>query len=167
MPIYEFYCVTCNTVYSFLSRKVSPSNGPDCPTCGRKKLSRQISSFAAPGRAKEPGEGGGDDLPIDEARMERAMESLAGEAERIDENDPRQAARLMRKFSDMTGLEFKPEMKSMIERMEAGEDPEKLEAEMGDGMDQEDPFILPEKGEKGGRRGARPAPRRDPKLYEM
>jgi hypothetical protein len=38
---------------------------------------------------------------------------------------------------------------------------------MGGEMDQEDPFILPEKGEKGGRRPSRPAPRRDPKLYEM
>jgi putative FmdB family regulatory protein len=167
MPIYEFYCDACNTVYSFLSRKINPSGQPDCPSCGRKRLARQISPFAATGRAKEPGEGGADDLPVDEARMERAMEALAGEAESIDENNPRQAARLMRKFSDMTGLEFKPEMKSMIERMEAGEDPEKLEAEMGGEMDQEDPFILPEKGEKGGRRPSRPAPRRDPKLYEM
>ena len=60
--------------------------------------------FATTGNAVDPGDT--DDLPVDESRMERAIESLAGEAEKINEDDPRQAAQLMRKFSQMTGLEF-------------------------------------------------------------
>jgi putative FmdB family regulatory protein len=169
MPIYEFYCPKCNVLFNFFAKAVNTTGRPDCPKCEGKRLTRQISMFAAVGRAKEDtGDGkADDDLPIDDAKMERAMESLAGEAEGLDENDPRQAARLMRKFSDMTGLEFKENMKSAIERMEAGEDPEAIEQEMG-GMEDEDPFVMPGKKEKvkvAARR--RPPPRRDPKLYEM
>jgi hypothetical protein len=125
--------------------------------------------FAAVGRAKEDADGGkaDDDFPIDDAKMERAMESLASEAEGLDENDPRQAARLMRKFSDMTGMEFKENMKSAIERMEAGEDPEAIEQEMGGAMDDEDPFVMPGKKEKTKVAARRVAPVRDPALYEM
>ena len=169
MPIYEFYCPKCNVLFNFFSKTVNTTGRPDCPKCRGKRLTRQISMFAAVGRAKEDtGMGGDDDLPIDDAKMERAMESLAGEAEGLDENDPRQAAHLMRKFSDMTGMEFKENMKTAIERMEAGEDPEAIEQEMGGMMDDEDPFVMPGKKEKtkaAGRR--RPPPGRDPALYEM
>lgn len=169
MPIYEFYCPKCNVLFNFFSKAVNTTGRPDCPKCRGKRLTRQISMFAAVGRAREDAApaGGEDDLPIDDAKMERAMESLAGEAEGLDENDPRQAARLMRKFSDMTGLEFKDNMKTAIERMEAGEDPEAIEEEMGGMMDDEDPFVLPGKKEKMKSPRRRPPPRRDPKLYEM
>lgn len=170
MPIYEFYCARCNTLFNFLSRKVDTESCPPCPVC-RKKLSREVSKFAVTGRAKEPAADGGadDDLPIDDARMERAMESLASEAESINEDDPRQAAQLMRKFSKMTGLEFGQGMETALNRLEAGEDPEQIEAEMGDAIENEEPFIVPGKGEKAGKVRAprRPPPRRDATLYDM
>mgnify|MGYP000687021976 CR=1 FL=1 len=168
MPLYEFYCSDCHTVFTFFSRKVDPSRCPACPRCGKARLERQVSAFAVTGRAKEPA-GDADDLPIDESKMERAMEALAGEAERLNEDDPRQAAQLMRKFSRMTGMEFGKGMEEALGRLEAGEDPEKIEEEMGDAMEEEEPFVLP--GERGrrraARRAARGAPRRDPTLYEL
>ena len=95
------------------------------------------------------------------------MMSLASEAESMDENDPRQAAKLMRKMSDMTGLELGEGMQEAIRRMEAGEDPDAIEKEMGDLLEQEDPFLMKKK--KGGSVGARSrlAPFRDETLYEM
>jgi hypothetical protein len=45
-----------------------------------------MSAFAVTGRAKE--DGGPDDLPFDEGRMEKAMQTLASEAESINEEDP-------------------------------------------------------------------------------
>ena len=167
MPIYEFYCDGCNTIYNFFSKTINTTANPDCPRCKRRALKRQVSLFAATGRAKEGGEGGADDLPIDEAKMEKAVESLAGEAEGMNEEDPRQAAKLMRKFSSMTGMEMGPGMQEAIKRMEAGEDPEKVEAELGPRIEQEEPFILPGQKGKPAAGRLRPAPRRDPTLYEL
>jgi hypothetical protein len=123
-----------------------------------------MSAFAVTGRAKE--DGGAEDLPFDESRMEQAMQTLASEAESIDENNPRQAADLMRKLTDMTGMELGAGMTEALRRMEKGEDPDQIEAEMGDLLEGEDPFLLP--GKKGGRKGPqRPAPRRDETLYDL
>ena len=164
MPIYEFYCSECNTVFNFYSKTVNTSKKPNCPGCGKKKMERMLSAFAMTGKAVEPGPGG--DLPIDEAKMERAISSLASEAGNIKENDPRQAAKLMRKFSDMTGLELGPGLKNAMNRLEAGEDPEKIEAEMGDlGSGEEEPFILPDK--KSGKGLKKLPPRHDKTLYEL
>jgi len=94
------------------------------------------------------------------------MNVLAREADKIDEEDPRQAANLMRKLSDMTGLKLGPSMDEALERMEKGEDPEQVEAEMGDILEGEDPFILP--GAKtGSAKAKRPEPTRDETLYDL
>jgi hypothetical protein len=72
----------------------------------------------------------------------------------------------MRKLSDMTGLKLGPGMDEALQRMEKGEDPEQLEAEMGDLLENEDPFILPEK--KGGRTtSGQRKPFKDETLYDL
>ena len=164
MPIYEFYCEDCNTIFNFFSRSINTTKKPKCPTCKTKTLSRQMSSFAFTGKAKEDGDM--DDLPFDEGKMEKAMNMLAGEAENISEDDPRQAANLMRKLTDMTGMELGPGMQEALKRMEAGEDPDAIEAEMGDLLEDEEPFLMPEK--KGGKKETkRAAPKRDETLYDL
>ena len=167
MPIYEFYCPDCHTIFNFLSRSVNVKKQPSCPKCRKRKLRREISMFAMTGKAAEPG--ATDDLPIDESRMEQAITALASEAEGINEDDPRQAAQLMRKFSKMTGLEFGNGMEEALGRMEAGEDPERIEQEMGDLIESEDPFLAAEggAGKKGSKSTDRGEPDRDPTLYEM
>jgi putative FmdB family regulatory protein len=164
MPIYEFYCGTCNTIYNFFSKTVNTRKTPNCPKCKNKKLSRQVSIFAFTGKAKE--DGAMDDLPIDETRMEKAMNTLAREAEGLNEDDPKQAANLMRKLSDMTGLKLGPGMDEALQRMEKGEDPEQVEADMGDILESEDPFVL--SGKKGlDSKTARLEPARDDRLYDL
>jgi hypothetical protein len=123
-----------------------------------------MSSFAFTGNAKE--ESGMDDLSFDENKMEKAMNMLAGEAEKIDEENPQQAAGLMRKLSDMTGMQLGPGMEEALSRMERGEDPEQIEAEMGDIMEGEEPFLLPEKKGKGFKAKRRP-PKHDETLYDL
>ena len=164
MPIYEFYCEDCNTVFNFFSRTVNTRKIPNCPKCKTKKLSRQASLFAVTGKAKEDGDL--DDLPIDESKMEKAMNLLAREAEGINEDDPKQAANLMRKLSDMTGLKLGPGMDEALQRMEKGEDPEQVEAEMGDILENEDPFII--SGKKGAEpKAGRRKPLKDDTLYDL
>lgn len=162
MPIYEFYCPPCHMVFNFYSRTINTDKIPPCPKCGRAKLERQMSSFAVLRGQKEDQENG---LPdIDESKLEKAMGALASEAERINEDDPRQAAQLMRKLTDMTGLELGSGMEEALRRMEAGEDPEQIEAEMGDLLEDEDPLI-PQKQRKSG--GRKLPPRKDETLYEL
>ena len=164
MPIYEFYCSDCNTLFNYFSKTVNTSKKPRCPRCKRKTLSRQVSLFAHTGKAKETGDR--DDLPLDEAKMETAMQMLAGEADKINENDPRQAAHLMRKLTDMTGLKLGPGMQEALNRMAKGEDPDQIEAEMGDLLEGEDPFEFQAKGDKRGK-AERPSPSRDDTLYDL
>jgi hypothetical protein len=63
----------------------------------------------------------------------------------MNEEDPRQAADLMRKLSDMTGLELGAGMNEALRRMEKGEDPDQIEAEMGNILEEEDLLRLPDK----------------------
>ena len=163
MPIYEFYCDACNTIFSFFSKTIDTEKRPTCPKCKALHLQRRMSAFAVTGRSKEDSDL--DDLPIDEGKMEQAMQMLAGEAERINEDDPRQAANLMRKLTDMTGLELGDGMQEALRRMERGEDPEQIEAEMGDRLENEDPFQLTGKRSTQARR--RPEPQRDETLYDL
>lgn len=134
MPIYEFYCSDCHTIFNFLSRRVNTEKRPGCPRCGRAELERQVSPFAvSKGRpdSEEPVPGMPD---MDEEKLERAMMSLAGEMEGVDENDPRAMARFMRRLSEATGMNLGP-MEEAISRLEAGADPEQLEEEMGELFD--------------------------------
>lgn len=168
MPIYEFYCAECHRLFSFLSRTVDTTKRPTCPRCGRPDLARHVSSFAiSKGRKEEPA--GSESMPdVDESRLEQALASLAGEAEGMSEDDPRQAARLMKKLFDATGMPVGAGMAEALKRMEAGEDPEKIEAEMGDVLE-DDPFAGPAEPKKGLRALRRELlpPSVDPGLYEM
>ena len=164
MPIYEFYCKDCNTIFNFFSKTVNTTKKPKCPKCKTKTLTKQISLFAVTGKAKEDGDL--NDLPFDEAKMEQAMQMLAGEADKINEDDPRQAAYLMRKLSDMTSLKLGEGMDEALRRMEKGEDPEQIEAEMGDILEDEDPFSLSEKKAKS-IKTKRKEPLRDETLYDL
>lgn len=93
-----------------------------------------MSTFATIGRAKEPSE---DDLlaNLDEAKLESAIGELMRESESINEDDPKQMAQLMRKLSAKAGLSLGDGMEEALARLEAGEDPEALEAEMGDSLE--------------------------------
>jgi putative FmdB family regulatory protein len=175
MPIYEFYCPHCHRVYNFLSRAVNTSGAPACPRCGRPELVRRASLFAiSKGRKEEPAADAGGEPPLDEARLERAMESLAQDFEGVDENNPRQGAHLMRKVFEAAGLPIGAGMQEALRRMESGEDPDKIEEELGDALE-EDPFAGmggeaggegPRKGLAGLRRRVLP-PSVDPELHEM
>jgi hypothetical protein len=122
-----------------------------------------MSIFAKVSRGKD--EPAGDEMPpIDETKMEKAMAMLAGEAEKINEDDPRQAAQLMRKLTDATGLSLGSGMEEALSRLEKGEDPDRIEAEMGDLLEGEDPFLVGGKGTRGTRK---PKPRVDDTLYDL
>jgi len=162
MPIYEFYCSGCNTIYNFYSKSIDTGTRPKCPACRDRILERRVSLFSTTRRKNRENDISAPDF--DDQRMERAMEMLAGEAEGIDEENPRQAADLVRKLSDRTGLKLNPGMEEALQRIENGEDPERIEEEMRDIFNEEDPFQWKDKGTTF--RSPRP-PRIDETLYEL
>ena len=162
MPIYEFYCEDCNTIYHFFSKTINTEKIPACPKCNRKALTRQMSSFAITGKASEKNDT--DDMPFDEGKMEKAMQMLAREADSMNEDDPRKAAELMRKLSEISGMQLGDGMNEALSRIERGENPEEIEAQMGDLLDAEDPFLAAKKGRPSGK--IRP-PSTDSTLYDL
>ena len=132
MPIYEFYCVDCHTVFNFFSRTINTAKRPACPRCGRPDLERRVSRFAISKGRTERGSPEEETPDLDETKMERVMEELAREGEGLDENDPRQMARMMRKLHENSGMPLDGKAEEAIRRMEAGESPDKIEEAMGD-----------------------------------
>jgi hypothetical protein len=132
-------------------------------------MERLISRFAVTGRASEKNEAsgmeGGDDAQLGQAlaAMEQEMSSMSE-----DTVNPRQLGNLMRKMTEASGKRMPAEMAEMIKRLERGESPEKLEEEYGETFENfsaED--FAPHDGREKKRLSRRPAPTRDPNLYEM
>jgi len=149
-------------IFNFFSATVNTDKRPTCPRCKKTKLARQMSLFSSPKGLSEE-----DDMPmpdLDESKMTQAMNMLAQEAEGLNENDPRQAANLMRKLTGMTGLELGSGMEEALRRMEAGEDPEEVEHEMGDLLEEDEPFSFKKRASRAPKR--RP-PGVDARLYDL
>jgi putative FmdB family regulatory protein len=153
MPIYEFACPDCRVVFNFLSKRINPERLPTCPKCGNKRMVKQMSGFATLRGAKEPaaaveGEGGEPMPDLDDPRMLRAMGELERDMEHLDENNPRHMAHMMKKMKDIMPAGAVPkELDVAIKRLEAGEDPEKIEEDMGDVLGE---FMGGDEPEEGG-----------------
>jgi putative FmdB family regulatory protein len=139
MPIYEFACPKCRKIYSFLSKRINPDRSPACPKCGNKKLKKEMSGFAMTRGLKEPavapgGDGAESPMPdLDDPRMERAMMEMERDMAHLDENNPKHMAHMMKKMKDLMPPGSMPkEIDVAIKRLEAGDDPETIEADMGD-----------------------------------
>lgn len=139
MPIFEYLCADCNRVYSFLVRRADDPRLPRCPRCDSEAMRKQMSRFAV--RRHAPTSGGPDaagaesGAPLDDPRVEREMLRLMQDAESMDEQDPRQLGQLMRRMSEVSGEGFDPAMEEAVRRLEAGEDAERIEEDLGDALD--------------------------------
>jgi len=116
MPIYEYRCQDCQRRQAVLFRSFTEVVTPRCSSCGSENLARLVSRVAV--------------LRSEESRLENLADpSQFGD---LDENDPRSLARFMRKMSDEMGEDMGPEFDEVIDRLEAGENPEEIESSMPD-----------------------------------
>lgn len=115
MPIYEYLCTACNTIFQFLVRSssVDGEESPACPSCGDRGMSRVMSSFSVGASNSSPDDMNDDLMP-------------AG----MDEEDPRAMAAAIRRMADSMGEELEPEVVEALVRLESGEDPETVEREL-------------------------------------
>ena len=132
---------------------------------------KEVSLFAALKGAAEPkaagpGEGPPDGMPdMDDPRVQHAMREMERDMGHLNENNPKHMAHMMRKMQDLMPADAMPkEMNDAIKRLEAGEDPEKIEEDMGEIFDE---FMGPEEGTGPGGMGAGGGYTRDGGLYDM
>jgi hypothetical protein len=153
-------------------------------------MKKLVSAFAVIGRSKEPEKTPNPAGPegADDPRMEAAMAAMEREFAGMDEEnpDPRQLGRMMRRMSELSGEKMPADMEEMTRRLEAGEDPEKLEEKFGDQFGDEEGGEINEMGGPPGvettetkeerakkrmlralARRRRAEPQRDPVLYEI
>ncbi|MCK5378243.1 MAG: zinc ribbon domain-containing protein [Acidobacteria bacterium] len=160
MPIYEFLCRNCNRIYSFHSFKIDTTKVPICPRCGAEDLQRRPSSFGISTKPAGDAAPGGEGPDLDNPRMEAEMMRFASEMEHLDENDPKAMAKAVRKMTELAGEPVTPAMEEMIRRLEAGEDPDRIEEDLGDALEGE-------MGDEGGGGFGGAAPTQDGGLYPM
>lgn len=173
MPIYEYYCPDNNKIYQFYAKTVAQGETvPKCPDDPDYRMVKRVSGFAigsnpsksgVEGSANEGEPMGEAGEGLDDPRMEAAFGQLEREMESVDENDPKAMGRMMRRMSELTGENLDGEMEEVVRKLEEGQDPEKIEEEMGDVLGDpgdEDP------GGYGGMGGMGAPPMRDPNLYD-
>ena len=172
MPIYEFYCPDNNKLYQFFARSQAyRDKTPRCPDNPEFRLERRMSKFAIVGKAKE--ESDGDPFAgMDETKMEAFMAEMERDMGSMDDSnpDPKQLGRFMRKMTDLMGDRTPESLQEMVRRLEAGEDPEKLEEQFGgiEGEGEEGPAAdALWQTMKVKMKSMRGTPHRDPKLYEF
>ena len=168
MPIYEFFSPDTNRIYSFYARSLAHGKEtPRCPDDPKARMERLISRFAVTsGSSEKEPSGSGDDL---DPRMENVMAEMEREMSSLSEDnpDPRQLGRMMRKMTEATGQKMPEVMQEMIQRLEKGEDPQKLEEEYGSTLEEMGEGFGDGSDHSGSMRARPSAPRRDPTLYEM
>ncbi len=109
MPIYEFRCLSCRKVASFLVRNVDGFSKPGCPACGAE-LERIVSSFA-------------------QHRSVGDVQEASGSPDRPGPgyyNDPRNIGRWTEKRFQEMGMEMPSEIDGMIQAAREGELPESV-----------------------------------------
>ena len=118
MPIYEYGCYDCRKRVNVFFRSFSEveTKTAACPRCGGTHLKRLVSRVAF--------------VRSEESRLENLADP--GNLSGLDENDPKSIARWMRKMSSEMGEDLGSEFNEVVDRLEAGEDPEAIEESMPD-----------------------------------
>lgn len=115
MPKYDYICQTCGRPSSHIFSYAEYDNAqPLCPHCRSDQLKRRIGRVAV---AKSDG-----------SRVDGLMDdpNLAG----FDDDDPKSIGRFMRNMSSELGEDMGDEFNEVVDRLEKGEAPEKIEKEM-------------------------------------
>lgn len=116
MPYYDFRCLDCMRRFStFITYSDYGNKKVACPHCSSENVQRRI------GRVRI--------AKSEDSRMEDLADPAALEGL---EDDPRALGRMMRKMSSEMGEEMGPEFDEVIDRLEAGQNPEDIEKAIPD-----------------------------------
>jgi putative FmdB family regulatory protein len=116
MPVYEYQCQECGRRFSRFFWRIADAEGAAC-RCGSSKIEQLISRVSM--------------LRSEDSRLESMADpDKWGD---FDESDPKSMARMMKKMGSELGEDLGPEFNEVVNRLEAGEDPEAIESSLGDG----------------------------------
>jgi putative FmdB family regulatory protein len=115
--MYDYRCQACGKRVSVYQTYAAYGvEAVHCPSCGSEKLSRILQRVRV-------------------ARSEGSRLDALGDPSAwgdVDENDPRSMARMMRQMGSELGEEMPAEFNEVVDRLEAGESPDEIEATMPD-----------------------------------
>jgi len=160
MPIYEFFCPDCNTVFNFYSPTVNTRKIPLCPQCQHRELERLLSTFATISDKKEAGKS--KDMPLGEAKIMGAVQLMESEMKNVKEDDHHQMVSILRKLSKSLGVKINDRVEDAMLKMEVGGDPEEIASEIAEELNPESFF---EEKKPTGKQGEKI--RFDETLYEL
>jgi putative FmdB family regulatory protein len=116
MPNYPYRCTNCHKKFEvYLTYNEYGTHPVVCPHCGDPNVERRISRIRI--------------SQSDESRLDSLsdFDNLDGL-----EDDPRALGKMMRKMSQEMGEDVQPEINEMVDRLEAGQSPEEIEAAIPD-----------------------------------
>ncbi len=116
MPIYQYRCLKCHRRFEILlSYKEYGVKKVACPHCKSDQVERRIGRIRI---AKS------EESRLDALTDPSGLEGL--------ENDPRALGKMMRKMGNEMGEEVGPEFDEVVDRLEAGQNPEDIEKAIPD-----------------------------------
>lgn len=117
MPSYDYRCRKCGKRSVIYQSYQDYGEVPvECPHCGSGELRRVI------GRVRI--------AKSEDSRLED-LSDPSGWGD-FDEDDPRSMAKMMRKMGQELGEDMPPEFDEVVDRLEAGQDPEEIERDLPD-----------------------------------
>jgi hypothetical protein len=188
MPIYEYYCADNHTIYQFYAKTLAQgATIPRCPDNPKFRLQKMVSAFAIAGggaRDEAAARPPAAEASAEDRRMAAAMGAMEREFAGMDENNPREMARMMRRMTEASGEKLDGQLEEVVRKLEEGADPDSLEDKMppdgpaedsgdpeggGLGLDPGMPGPLAEKDPREPRhrfKARTTTPRRDPRLHD-
>jgi len=117
MPTYDFVCNACEKRFDvFMTFSEYGNKAVNCAYCGSDKVRRRMTRVRI--------------ARSDESRLESAANDFSG-LEGL-EDDPRVLGQMMRKLGGEMGDDLPPEFDEVVDRLEAGQSPEEIEAVLPD-----------------------------------
>ncbi len=115
MPTYDFVCNNCKQRFDlFMTFNEYGKKIVTCAHCGSKDVRRRVTKVRI---AKS-----------EESRMDSMADEFSG-FEGL-EDDPKAMGKMMRKMGKEMGEEVPPEFDEVVDRLEAGQNPDEIESSM-------------------------------------
>jgi putative FmdB family regulatory protein len=117
MPTYDFICNACSQRFDVFQTFSEYGKKPvHCTHCNSADVRRRMTK-----------------VRIAKSETSR-MESMTGSIDNLEglENDPQELARMMRRVGNDMGEDLPPEFDDVVDRLEAGQSPEEIEAALPD-----------------------------------